>query len=114
MSRSRRYTPIMGIAGGRSRSCKSWRSKENRRYRKYIRNRMSCRYIDPLESWDLLPYKNKWGNEWDSPRDGKQYFGDAAFVECPREFISIFGTIMKCDLGIHFGCKVDYNVWMRK
>lgn len=75
MSRSYYHTPIMGITGRKS--CKAWRSQENRRYRAYCKNLMRHEKYD-----DLPDYKGRFGNEWDSPRDGRFYFGKTKYRAC--------------------------------
>lgn len=57
MSRSRKKTPILGVASG---SCKKYKKQSNRRARRV-----------PVDQ--ELPHKQAFGDEWGSPRDGKYY-----------------------------------------
>lgn len=72
MSRSKRKTPIIGMTCLSSKSIiqKSFRSKENRAKRKKVKQCLSN------EQYDSLPHEKEYGNEWSSPRDGKQYLDD--------------------------------------
>jgi hypothetical protein len=65
MSRSRRHTPIMGIAGGRNE--KWWKRRANRRLRRLARLIHDEDQVEPLlrETSDV----------WSSPKDGKHWFG---------------------------------------
>lgn len=76
MSKSKRKTPIGGMACCGSDAQKKFRSQENRAQRRFVR---VCLQIDPLEGQKLLTHYHpkQYGNEWASPRDGKQYWGDA-------------------------------------
>ena len=67
MSRSRKHTPIMSWAI--CRSCKQWRTQENQLYRAYVRDMMAHELYD-----DIQGFCGKFGNEWDSPRDGKVWW----------------------------------------
>lgn len=72
MSRSFKKTPIMGITkrSSRAKNQSEFRSNENKRNR-----RNNKQILNKFEDQDeLLNYK-QFGNEWNSPRDGKQYFG---------------------------------------
>lgn len=81
MSRSRRKTPIIGICGAGS---QAWfRSMSWGRQRAEVRDRLIT------ENWDIMPHPWSYGDEWDSPRDGKQYIGDdkwAKHKDCDAKF----------------------------
>jgi hypothetical protein len=49
---------------------KKFRSQENRRKRRKIKTLLLC------EEYEILPTEKDFGNEWSSPRDGKQYWID--------------------------------------
>lgn len=69
MSRSRRKTCIAGISNKTSN--KSFKQAEHRRERHAVKQQLHCGY----DEYELV-HPRKYGNEWDSPRDGKMYFGD--------------------------------------
>lgn len=62
MSRSRRKTPIVGMTT--SRSNKSYRVNEHRAERRKARV--------AVQVGDEPPHPKEYGDEWNSPRDGKQ------------------------------------------
>lgn len=66
MSRSKRKTPIQGITNCRS----------NKRFKKHEhgaeRSKVKCLLKQDRED---LPHPKEYGNEWNSPRDGKVWFG---------------------------------------
>lgn len=67
MSRSKRRTPIMGVAGN-SPAQKRFKQQEHQRERALVRTL--------INKIDELPDTRKlFGNEWSSPRDGKMWFG---------------------------------------
>jgi len=68
MSRSRRKTPICGLSATRK-SQHAWSKGEHRRERSAVKKALHCGL------YDSLPHRKQFGNEWDSPRDGKTYFG---------------------------------------
>lgn len=68
MSRSRRHTPISGICGTRE-SNKQFKVQEHRRERRAVKQRLQVEQEE-------MPHPKEYGNEWDSPRDGKMWFGD--------------------------------------
>lgn len=72
MSRSKRKTPILGMTASCSRPSiqKIFRSKENRAKRREVRIKLTT------NDFDLMPHEKEYGNEWASPRDGKQYCGN--------------------------------------
>lgn len=71
MSRSYRKTPISSWT--KSLSNKIFQNIEHRRFRKACKQKLHIFHTDE----DLiLPSTKKYGNEWDSPRDGKMYFGN--------------------------------------
>lgn len=61
MSRSRRKTPICGIACAPS--DKPFKVAEHRRERRALR-----------QASDIEGFKGDYGNPWDSPKDGKKMF----------------------------------------
>lgn len=69
MSRSRRHTPISAVTCCESN--KPFKQQEHRRERSMVKMMLHMGY----EDWQLPGHK-MYGNEWASPRDGKQYFGD--------------------------------------
>lgn len=76
MSRSYWHTPIKAWCG---KNCsKQWRSDQNRKYRAYVHNMMAHEKYDYIE-----PYKGRFGNEWNSPRDGKVWIGNMKYRKCP-------------------------------
>lgn len=113
MSRSYYHTPRMGITGRRS--CKKWRQQENQRYRKYVKGLLIKEKYD-----DIVAYKGKWGNEWDSPRDGKFYFGHYKNVPCipvlPHEITFYWsGRPVRCSVEKNYHwCHKEYKRMMRK
>ena len=70
MSRSRKKTPISGMAGGASN--KEFKKKEHRRERRQVN-------VMLLKGKLVVPNRQKYGNEWASPRDGKMYFGNLKY-----------------------------------
>jgi len=109
MSRSRLKTPIVGWGGNNS--CKAWRTSENRRYRCYVRGEMVHERYD-----DIQAFEGGFGNEWDSPRDGKGWSVWGKDKPC-GEHKSLFGYyVWKCcpETGEHYGCHVSYTQQMRK
>jgi hypothetical protein len=67
MSRSRRKTPITGMTTARSN--KAFKVIEHRRERALTRSAMAVGREDTL-------HPKMTGDEWASPRDGKQWLGD--------------------------------------
>lgn len=68
MSRSKRKNPIMGWAGGTT-AQKAFKKQEHQRERSIVKDLLK------VGNYDILPHPKQFGNEWDSPRDGKGYFG---------------------------------------
>lgn len=66
MSRSSRKTPIMGFCS--SKGQKRFKQQEHRRERRAVRVALHT-------GQEIMPHHKKYGNEWDSPRDGKYWFG---------------------------------------
>ena len=90
MSRSFRKTPIMGISGGNS--CqKYFKKQEHSRERTLVHQQLNKLDCD-------LPSPKQFGNEWDSPRDGKMWFGN-----CKYKQASLF-----------INWPEEYKKWMRK
>ena len=102
MTRSYWHTPIKAFAG--QNSSKQWRSAQNRRYRSYCKNLMRH------NNYELPDYCNMFGNEWDSPRDGKGWVGDYKYYKCP--YICNNGFVY-CTKDSHH-CYKYYNEMMRK
>jgi hypothetical protein len=71
MSRSYRKTPIIGMTTCSSKPSaqKKFRTQENQAKRKKIKQLLH-------QGQELLPHEKEYGNEWASPRDGKQYLTD--------------------------------------
>lgn len=67
MSRSKRKTPIIGIAGSVGQHI--FKKHESRAKRHRVRQYLTS------ENYDKLPHDKEYGNEWSSPRDGKTWFG---------------------------------------
>lgn len=67
MSRSTRKTPIFGITTAESE--KEFKRKENRKFRRQVRQRLST-----LEFDDELPNRKKFGDPWLGDKDGKTYY----------------------------------------
>lgn len=65
MSKSFRHTPITSVCGN---SNKPFKRYENRRARRKTKHLI-------IQGADIYPIKHDYGNEWDSPRDGKMYCG---------------------------------------
>ncbi len=74
MSRSYKHVPIGGWT--KSGSNLLFRSYENRRKRRRVTQTLH------VGNYDSMPDEKKYGNEWDSPRDGKTYFGTLLFQLC--------------------------------
>ena len=66
MSRSYMHTPIKAICGYTSN--KKFKQHEHRAERKTVHQMLDSGYEE-------LPNTKMYGNEWDSPRDGKVYQG---------------------------------------
>ena len=66
MSRSRKKHPGGGWAGPKVKAQRAYRSQENRAKRREVRIRL---LLD-----QEMPHEKEYGNEWYSPRDGKQYW----------------------------------------
>lgn len=117
MSRSRRYTPIGPVDGGKS-SCKWFKVQEHQRYRAYVRDRLAHEDYDGIQGWC-----GKFCNEWNSPRDGKAQWFSYKYWDC-NEHVSLWReyyysrryTSLGCCNGIygHWHCKVYYKELMRK
>jgi len=58
----------MGISGG-STPQKKFKKQEHQR------ERTAVRCLINSEEYENIPSQKKFGNEWDSPRDGKMWFG---------------------------------------
>lgn len=109
MARSYKYTPIGGVTG--SNSCKKWRSQENRRYRAYYKNLVRHGKYD-----DIQGYCGRFGNEWDSPRDGKTRIFQYKYWSCGQYWwYSPYGERrFFCKDGDHWHCNEYYKQFMRK
>lgn len=109
MSRSYYHNPFMGVTG-RS-SCKWWRSSENRRYRAYVKNLIRHERYD-----DIQDFCGRFGNEWDSPRDGRCWFGHYKNTECiSRDEVLSWPGWFGCwiEMDCHY-CHKEYTRLMRK
>jgi len=67
MSKSYRYTPI--TSNTTTRSNKLFKRYENRRARRKTK-------VLIITGAEIFPIKHSYGNEWNSPRDGKMYIGN--------------------------------------
>ena len=76
MSRSYRHTPITGWCASRC-SNKGFKQQEHRRERRTVKQILTYDYENDL------PHPKAYGNEWDSPRDGKGWFGDMLTESLP-------------------------------
>ena len=106
MSRSRWKTPI--VPWCHRSSCKGWRTQENRRYRAYVRDHIAHERYDSIQG-----YCGRFGNEWDSPRDGKGWIGEMKYRKCPYYRYLYNGQWHGCETNIHF-CSKYYWEMMRK
>ncbi len=68
MSRSKKKNPGGGITAGMGQAV--FRKNENRAKRRMVNARLNTK------QYDKLPHEKEYGNEWASPRDGKQYWVD--------------------------------------
>ena len=69
VSRSYQHTSICSWCSVKAGTQKQFRSKENRAKRKKVKQILNS------NSKSDLPNEKEYGNEWASPRDGKQWFG---------------------------------------
>ena len=72
MARSRQKTPITGWVQTRAGSMRWYRRTAHKRERQAWRQYL----LSPCNN-DVYPHPRAFYNEWDSPRDGKQYLGSA-------------------------------------
>lgn len=113
MTRSVMHTPIISWCGHHS--CKVWRTQENRRYRAYAKNLMRHAQYDSIQG-----YCGKFGNEWDSPRDGKYWYTRGKGKKCNTTIwyssylTGILGIIPTCENGDHWSCDIAYKKQMRR
>lgn len=91
MSRSKRKTPIGGMTT--STAQKKFKEQEHRAERSKVRQ-------DLKQNKEILPHPKEYGNEWASPRDGKQWFGEPSYFYLARKSITEW-------------C-IDFKKWMRK
>lgn len=101
MSRSRRKTPISGWAC--SASNKVFKKNEHRRERRLVNVLLHI-------GEETMPHHKKFGNEWDSPRDGKMWFGNYNYAATP--FLSWEPVRTYEEQRQEF--LDDYKRWMRK
>lgn len=103
MSRSRRHTPITGITC--SSSNKKFKVCEHGRERARVTANLRPHLAE--DRYDLLTYEDPYiGNEWASPRDGKQWIGELK-TQYPNQFW-IYGCRYK------FNAPEEYQRLMRK
>ncbi len=76
----------MGITGGSSVQ-KKFKQQEHKRERKLVK-----------QSLENPPHPKQFGNEWDSPRDGKLWFGNCKYKQA----------------GLDINWPEEYKKWMRK
>jgi hypothetical protein len=65
---------------------------------------------------DIQGFCGKFGNEWDSPRDGKYWYDNGKGKPCNSTiWFSRWGIIVPtCDVDSHYKCDVEYKKQMRK
>lgn len=94
MSRSRRKTPILGICGAGSQAwfrSMSW-GRERAEVRDILQKVLSipANQCDPALGYNndvaddahvIMPHPWRYGDEWESPRDGKMWFGEDKWAE---------------------------------
>lgn len=68
MSRSRKNTPIVGHT--KAESDKPFKVKEHRRERRVVKQDLTS--TDDYDNL-ALPDKKQYGNDWESPKDGKRW-----------------------------------------
>lgn len=68
MSKSRRHTPIRGMAGGSEKKDKKYIHKKLRKKSKFLLQNLFEEYIEPKKE-EML-------DEWNMAKDGKIWFGD--------------------------------------
>lgn len=91
----------MGFAS--STNQKQFKQAEHSRERSAVRNLLKT------GQYEVLPHPKKYGNEWDSPRDGKQYFG----LENSLQYYYLW-QYKKSIKQYLIERKKDYRKWMSK
>lgn len=76
MARSKWKTPICGMTSNCGQ--KLFRSQQNSKERKRVKQLLA------VGKYEDLPHPKKYGNEWDSPRDGKRWFGNLEHHKDPE------------------------------
>jgi hypothetical protein len=91
MSRSKYHTPICGMGGHVS--VKPYREQENRAKRHKVKQYLL------KGKYENLPLDKEYGNEWSSPRDGRQYFGHIPYTRCMvcRHHWQWYKRVCTCD-----------------
>lgn len=104
MSRSHRSTPISSWCSVNAGSQRWFRESENRAKRHCVRQLLHT------GKYDTLPHDKEYGNEWDSPRDGKMYFGDMLHKPCGGcRWFGGYGSKCTCDER-----EKDFKEYLRK
>ena len=79
MSRSKRKNPAGPMCRCKSGTQKEFQSAENKRFRRRTRQFIKN------QRYDKIPDRKLFGNEWDSPRDGKFHMFEDIFGMWPLE-----------------------------
>jgi len=111
MSRSVRHTPIMSLCVIKAGNVKKFKISEHRSERRTVRALIAS------GKYDLFPHPKEYGNEWSSPRDGKQYFREYKNKPCIYVWFTSWFGMMHWDCSKnrrHFGCHQAYKKYMRK
>ena len=103
MARSRRHVPISAVTCCESN--KPFKKQEHGRERSKVKMMLHMGFEDYA-----LPHPKHYGNEWASPRDGKEYFGDLA----RPTYFKIWNHLPYNDLWTPQEIKAIYNKGMRK
>jgi hypothetical protein len=92
-------------------SDKPFKVYEHRRERRSITNILRPHLAEEL--WERAPHRKKFGNVWASCKDGKGYFGDVKYRDCPYVSKSFGVWLTMCDEQGHY-CSKYYDKLMRK
>lgn len=69
MGKSYKHTPIGSVTAKRAGVMKKWKLKSRKALRRFVNT------VLHLQEWIKVPHPKEYGNEWDSPRDGKSWYG---------------------------------------
>ncbi len=95
MGKSYKRTPISGSTSNKGQ--KKFRSQENRAKRRAVSRLLHT-------GREIMPHEKEYGNEWDSPRDGKHWYGEGKYLH----------TNEKCLQTRHCWCYNDYIKSLRR